>query len=111
MQSGRRIAAAGVLTADQQSQLHAAIDQWRAQNPAVSDTFFARPEELASAIRASGSAERLSRAAESLSQTAARLSKDIAEERKAILEALEPFVGLIQIPSEPVVKVLNQLGK
>jgi hypothetical protein len=46
--------AAEFLTADQQSQLHAAIEQWRGQNPAVSDTFFARPQELASAIRASG---------------------------------------------------------
>jgi hypothetical protein len=45
--------AAGVLTADQQSQLHVAIEQWRGQNPAVGDTFFARPQELASAIRAS----------------------------------------------------------
>jgi len=46
--------AAEVLTADQQSQLRAAIEQWRGQNPAVSDSFFARPQELASAIRASG---------------------------------------------------------
>jgi hypothetical protein len=45
--------AAEALTADQQSQLRAAIGQWRGRNPAVSDTFFARPQELASAIRTS----------------------------------------------------------
>jgi hypothetical protein len=46
--------AAGVLPADQQNQLRAAIDQWRAQNSTVSGSFFARPQQLATVIRQGG---------------------------------------------------------
>jgi len=49
--------AEGILTTEQLRQLHAAIDKWRRQNPAVSSSFFARPQELASAIRESGEKE------------------------------------------------------
>jgi hypothetical protein len=46
--------AEGNLTADQQNQLRAAIQQWRRENPTESASFFARPQEVASAIRGSG---------------------------------------------------------
>jgi hypothetical protein len=46
--------ATGVLTSDQQSQLRSAIERWRAQNTSVGASFFARPQELATAIRQGG---------------------------------------------------------
>jgi hypothetical protein len=49
--------AAGVLTDEQQGQLRAAIGQWRGQNPTVSDSFFARPQEVAMGIRAGAEKE------------------------------------------------------
>jgi hypothetical protein len=42
------------LTPDQQGELRAAIATWREQNPTVSDSFFARPQLLAMAIREAG---------------------------------------------------------
>jgi len=42
------------LTTDQQRQLRSAIERWRADNPIVSDSFFARPQEVASSIRVAG---------------------------------------------------------
>jgi hypothetical protein len=42
------------LSSDQLSELHAAIDQWRANHPSLSDSFFERPQELVSAVRQTG---------------------------------------------------------
>lgn len=43
-----------VLTTEQQGKLRAAIEEWHAQNAALSDAFFARPQELAMAVRTGG---------------------------------------------------------
>jgi hypothetical protein len=46
-----------VLTAKQQGEFRAAIQAWRAQNAGLSISFFARPQDVASAVRQSGQQE------------------------------------------------------
>jgi len=46
--------AGGVFTPGQLNQLRSAIERWHAENQAMGTSFFARPQELASAIRETG---------------------------------------------------------